>query len=68
MTATGIESDALAVVLPDDARRTGEDHSCEWLVELLARKGVTETVERLRDVPYEVRLGPETLSRLTSDG
>lgn len=67
MTAARIESDVLAVVLPDDAEQTGEDHPWEWLVDLLARVGVTETVERLRKVPYEVRLGPAVLSQLTAD-
>ena len=67
MTVTWIESDVLAVVLPDDAEQTGEDHPWEWLVDLLARVGVTETVERLRGVPYEVRLGPMVLFRLAAD-
>jgi len=67
MTAAGIERDVLAVVLPDDAEQNGEDHPWEWLVDLLARLGVTETVERLREIPYEVRLGPAVLSRLTTD-
>ncbi|HAS08982.1 MAG TPA: hypothetical protein DCS55_00430 [Acidimicrobiaceae bacterium] len=67
MTAAWIERDVLTVVLPDDAEQTGEDHPWEWLVDLLARVGVTETVERLREVPYEVRLGPVVLSRLVAD-
>ena len=67
MTAAWIERDVLTVVLPDDAEQTGEDHPWAWLVGLLARVGVTETVERLREVPYDVRLGPAVLCRLTAD-
>lgn len=67
MTAAGIEGDVRGVVLPDNAEQTGEDHPWDWLVDLLARAGVIESVERLREVPYEVRLGPEVLSRLTAD-
>jgi len=67
MTAAWIERDVLTVVLPDDAEQTGEGHPWEGLVDLLARAGVTETVERLREVAYEVRLGPAVLSRLTAD-
>jgi len=67
MTAAGIERDVLTVVLPDDAEQTGDDHPWDWLVDLLARAGVTESVERLRKVPYEVRLGPVVLSRLKAE-
>lgn len=67
MTAAGIEGDVRAVVLSHDAERAGEDHPWHWLIGLLARVGVIESVERLREVPYEVRLGPEVLSRLTAD-
>lgn len=67
MTAVWIERDVLTVVLPYDAEQTGEDHPWEWLVDLLARVCVTETVERLRGVPYEVRLGATVLSRLAAD-
>lgn len=67
MTAAGIKSDVMAVVLPDDAEQTGEDHPWDWLVHLLARAGVVEHADRLRTVPYEVRLGPAVLSRLKSE-
>ncbi|HSL58947.1 MAG TPA: hypothetical protein VK866_13960 [Acidimicrobiales bacterium] len=67
MTAAGIESDVLGVVLPDDAEQTGDDHPWDWLVDLLAQRGVIESAERLREVPYEVRLGPSVLSRLSGD-
>lgn len=68
MTAAGIEGDVRGVVLPDNAEQTGEDHPWDWLVDLLARAGVIESVERFREVPYEVRLGPVVLSRLAADG
>lgn len=67
MTAAGIERDVLTVVLPDDAEQTGDDHPWHWLVDLLARIGVIESVERLRGLPYEVRLGPSVRSRLNGD-
>lgn len=67
MTAAGMERDVLTVVLPDAAEQTGDDHPWDWLVALLARVGVIESVERLRDVPYEVRLGPSVRSRLNGD-
>jgi hypothetical protein len=64
MTAAGIESDVRAVVGPDDDNETGEDHRWDRIVGLLARAGVTESADRLRDVPYEVRLGPSVVTRL----
>lgn len=64
MTAAGIESDVRAVVGPDDDNETWEDHRWDRIVGLLARVGVTESAERLRDVPYEVRLGPSVVTRL----
>ena len=67
MSAAGIERDVLTVVLPDDAEQTGDDHPWDWLVALLAGVGVIESVQRLREVPYEVRLGPAVLSRLQTD-
>jgi len=66
MTAEGIERDVLTVVLPDDAEETGEDHPWDWLVALLARAGVVESADRLRTLPYEVRLGPAVMTRLGS--
>lgn len=68
MTAASIERDVMAVVLPDDAEETGEDHPWEWLVALLSESGVTETVDHLREVLYVVRLAPEVTARLKSDG
>lgn len=67
MTAAGIERDVLAVALPDDAEQTGEHHTWDRLVDLLSGVGVTESVDRLREVPYEVRLGPSVLSRLNGE-
>lgn len=67
MTAAGIERDVMGVVLPDDVEETGEEHPWGWLVSLLARAGVVESVEHLRGVPYEVRLGHEVRSRLQRD-
>lgn len=64
MTAEDIERDVLTVVLPDDAEQTSEDHPWDWLVDLLARAGVITSVDDLRAVPYEVRLGPAVLSHL----
>lgn len=64
MTADWIERDVMTVVLPDDAEDTGDDHPWDWLMGLLAQAGVVETVDRLREVPYEVRLRPRVLSRL----
>lgn len=66
MTAARIERDVMTVVLPDDAAKIGEDHPWEWLVSLLAHAGVTETVDHLRGVPYEVRIAPDVISRLES--
>lgn len=69
MTAAEIERDVMTVVLPDDAEQTGDEHPWDWLVDLLARANVIESADRLRMVPYEVRLGPALLSRLkTTDG
>lgn len=68
MTAASIESDVRAVVLPDDAEVTGEAHPWEWLVTLLAEVGVTESVDHLRTVPYEVRIASDVLSRIGSGG
>lgn len=67
MSVAGIERDVLAVVLPDDAEQTGDDHPWDWLVALLAAAGVIESVQRLRQVPYEVRLGPALRSRLEAN-
>ncbi|HEV2070701.1 MAG TPA: hypothetical protein VGR26_12990 [Acidimicrobiales bacterium] len=64
MTAARIERDVMTVVLPDDAEETGEDHPWEWLASLLAHAGVTETVDHLRGLPYEVRIAPDVISRL----
>lgn len=64
LTADWIERDVMTVVLPDDAEETGDAHPWDWLVELLDQLGVVESADRLREVPYEVRLGPRALSRL----
>lgn len=65
LTAAGIESDVRAAVGPDDDNEAGE--SCRWdrIVGLLARAGVTESADHLRNVTYEVRLGPSVATRLT---
>ena len=68
MTAASIESDVRAVVLPDDAEVTGEAHPWEWFVTLLTEVGVGETVDRLRTVPYEVRIASDVLSRIGTAG
>lgn len=67
MTAAGLERDVLTVVLPDDAEESGDEHPWGWLVSLLERTGVSETVEHIREVPYEVRIGPDVTSRLGRD-
>ncbi|HEV2810611.1 MAG TPA: hypothetical protein VGV93_09485 [Acidimicrobiales bacterium] len=64
LTAAGIERDVMTVVLPDDAEETGDNHPWEWLVSLLAHAGVTETVDHLRGLPYEVRIAPDVIFRL----
>lgn len=64
LTAAGLERDVLTVVLPDDAEESGDEHPWAWLVSLLERAGVNETVEHIREVPYEVRIGPDVTSRL----
>ena len=67
MTAAGIRRDVMAVLLPDDAEETGQEHLWDWLVGLLARVSEPIGVEQLRAVPFEVRLGPAVTSRLEND-
>jgi hypothetical protein len=63
-TVETITRDVLTVVLPDEAEITGEDHSWEWLAELLRTQGIDAVAEQLRGLPYEVVLTERVLQRL----
>lgn len=63
-TVETLRRTVLAVVLPDDAEETLEEHDFEWLSELLAQRGVTGFSHRLKHLPYEVVLSREILDRV----
>lgn len=67
LTMGSLEASVRTVVLPDDAEETGQDHPWTWLHELLAAQGVDTTVEHLKALPYEVRLGDDVTSRMQRD-
>jgi hypothetical protein len=60
-----ITRNVLNVVLPDDAERTGDEHSWDLFARTLAAQGVTAGVEDLRAVPYLVVLAPRVDERVT---
>lgn len=63
-TVETLTLDVLTVVLPNDAETTGEDHSWEWLAELLATRGIQLSAEHLSGLPYEVVLAESVHQRL----
>jgi len=63
-TVETVTRDVLAVVLPDDAEISGEDHPWEWLAELLRGRGIDAVPEQLRTLPYEVVLTERVRQRL----
>jgi hypothetical protein len=65
-TVESITLDVLTVVLPDDAEITGEDHSWEWLAELLAARGIDLAAECLSSLPYKLVLAENVHQRLDS--
>ena len=66
LTAADLERSARGVVLPDED--DGEEHPWDWLVGLLADRGVTASADELRHVPYRVVLGPLLRARLSARG
>jgi hypothetical protein len=65
LTRESLVQDTLNVVLPDDDDHP-DDHPYEWLVELLARQGVSATVDELRALPYTVELSSRLEDRLAA--
>jgi hypothetical protein len=57
LTADDVRRDVLAVVLPDDAETSGEDHEWGWFVERLHDAGVDVTRDELRALPYRIVFG-----------
>ena len=58
-TVESIKGTVRAVVLPDDAEITGDKaHEWQWLRSLLREHGISVSVDTLRRLPYEIRLGP----------
>ena len=51
-------------VLPDDAEETGEEHEWQRFAERLGNAGVAVTPDKLRALPYHIRLSDRLRSRL----
>lgn len=60
-----ITSTVLAVVLPDEAKDTGEEHPWDRLAERIRALGVEAAAEHLRHLPYDVELSERLLTRVT---
>lgn len=53
------------VVLPDEDDPCWDPHPWEWLVELAARRGLSVTVEQLKEVPYSIYLSEAAVELCT---
>ncbi len=54
------------VVLPDEDSPGCEPHPWEWLVTLAAERGLTVTVEQLKEVPYRIYLSDRVINSAQS--
>ena len=54
------------VVLPDEDAPGCEPHPWEWLVTLAAERGLTVTVEQLKEVPYRIYLSDRVINSAQS--
>lgn len=56
ITLTHVVRNVYTVVLPDDARETGEKHEWQRFAQCLLEAGVAVTPDDLRTLPYQVIL------------
>lgn len=63
LSLDGLSRSVRTTVLPDDDP-TDDEHPWEWLVELLDARGITTTVDQLRQVPYNVVLTDRVMARV----
>ena len=59
----GLDRSVRTTLLPDDDP-TDDEHPWEWLVELLDTRGITTTVDQLRQVPYNVVFTDRVIKRV----
>ena len=66
LTEDRVVDNVRTVVLPDDAETSRDEHPWHQLAATLTAKGLPTTADELRELPYDIVLGPRLRARLSA--